>query len=579
MIRAGALAALLALVAAAPAPLRAEGSPAGNYLAGVIAGNQQDFGRASDFLLEALDDEPGHPELIINAFVMLVADGRIELASELAPQVIEVVPQHTIASLVLSVQAFGRGELQAADVQLENLPQRGAASLLSPLARGWVAVEDGDLEAMAERLKPLEENPGLKGVVHIHKALMLDVAGAEDEAAAEYEAALEAAQNPTFRLLRLAGNFFERSGARERALELYLGFLAERPGVEVAEALLAGAESGRIPEPIIGTTADGLAEVFFDIGTLLAQEGARDMALVHANIALHLRPQFDEALILVGETLQGLRRHQAAIVAFERIGEGSDFHWNVGLRIAEELAELGETEEAIAKLRDLAEQRPNRFEPHFRIGNLLRENERFAEAAAAYDQAIERLDQPQDFHWSLFYFRGIAYERSDEWDKAEADFLHALELRPEDPYVMNYLAYSWVEQHSHLDRAQEMLKRAVELRPEDGYIVDSLGWVFYRLGKYEMAVARLERAVELQPQDPTINDHLGDAYWRTGRKREARVQWQRALSLDPDEELVPKIEKKLSEGMPPPEEYDYVPKTENATPALSGEPEPEANDI
>ena len=144
---------------------------------------------------------------------------------------------------------------------------------------------------------------------------------------------------------------------------------------------------------------------------------------------------------------------------------------------------------------------------------------------------------------------------------------------------MNYLAYSWVERHSHLEQAQDMLVRAVELRPEDGYIVDSLGWVYYRLGKYQEAAEKLERAVELQPQDATINDHLGDAYWRTGRRREARVQWQRALSLDPEAELVPKIEKKLSEGMPPPEEYDYVPKVGNDASELPGDSEVEANDI
>lgn len=545
----------------------------------MIAGNHQDFERASDFLLEALEENPENPELAVNAFVMLVADGKLETAIDLAPAVLEVIPKHLIASMVMSVRAFERGELAKADGYLEALPQRGAASLLGPLVRGWVAVEDGDLETMAERLKTLEENPGLQGVVHIHKALMYDVAGAAEEAGAAYDAALAGAENPTFRLIRLAGNFYERHGQRDKALELYRGFLSERPGVEVAEELLARAESGEVPEPLISTTAEGMAEVYFDIGTLLAQEGARDMALVHAHLALHLRPQFNEAIILVGETLQAMERHQAAIDAFERVKEDSEFVWNVGLRIAEELDALGRTEEAIARLRDLAEQQPKRFEPYFRIGNLLREDERFEEAAAAYDEAVERVDEAQGYHWALYYFRGIAYERSDEWDKAEPNFLRALELRPEDPYVMNYLAYSWVEQHSHLDRAQEMLKRAVELRPEDGYIVDSLGWVYYRLGRYQEAVEKLERAIELQPQDPTINDHLGDAYWRTGRKREARVQWQRALSLDPEEELVPKIEKKLSEGMPPAEEYDYVPKTENASPALSGEPATEANDI
>ncbi|MEO1065674.1 MAG: tetratricopeptide repeat protein, partial [Actinomycetota bacterium] len=175
------------------------------------------------------------------------------------------------------------------------------------------------------------------------------------------------------------------------------------------------------------------------------------------------------------------------------------------------------------------------------IGNLLRGRERFVEAAEAYDRALDRIGEDLDQrHWSLLYARGIALERSKQWPRAETDFLRALELEPEQPYVLNYLGYSWVEQGVNIDRAREMIERAVEQRPNDGYIVDSLGWVFYRLGQYEDAVVNLERAVELRPQDPTINDHLGDAYWKVGRYAEARFQWSRALSLDPEEKDISK---------------------------------------
>jgi Flp pilus assembly protein TadD len=149
----------------------------------------------------------------------------------------------------------------------------------------------------------------------------------------------------------------------------------------------------------------------------------------------------------------------------------------------------------------------------------------------------------------MFYFRGIALERLKRWPRAEKDFLQALELEPEQPFVMNYLAYSWVDQNLNLDRATGMLVRAVELRPDDGYIVDSLGWVYYRLGEYRKGVGYLERAVELRPQDPVINDHLGDAYWRVGRRQEARFQWRRALSLGPEEDTAPKIEEKIDRGL------------------------------
>ena len=183
------------------------------------------------------------------------------------------------------------------------------------------------------------------------------------------------------------------------------------------------------------------------------------------------------------------------------------------------------------------------------LGNLLRRDELYDRAEVAYSRAIDRIADPESKHWSLYYSRGITYERTQRWPKAEADFLFALELQPEQPFVLNYLGYSWVDQGLNLDQAKDMLHRAVEARPEDGFIVDSLGWVYYRLGDIDQAVEHLERAVELQPGDPVINDHLGDAYWRVGREREANFQWRRALTLDPEDDLIETIREKLESGL------------------------------
>ena len=170
-------------------------------------------------------------------------------------------------------------------------------------------------------------------------------------------------------------------------------------------------------------------------------------------------------------------------------------------------------------------------------------------AVGAYDRAINRVGSLEKRHWSLLYARGIALERSKEWSRAEADFLKALEFEPEQPYVLNYLGYSWVDQGLNLDQALGMIEKAVRLRPHDGYIVDSLGWAYYRLGKFPEAVKELERAIELRPEDPVINDHLGDAYWQVGRRSEARFQWRRSLSLDPPEDVRTAVEQKLEQGL------------------------------
>ena len=174
-------------------------------------------------------------------------------------------------------------------------------------------------------------------------------------------------------------------------------------------------------------------------------------------------------------------------------------------------------------------------------------------AALAYEKALDKIGPPDRSHWNLFYFRGIAYERTKQWPKAEADFKKALELIPEalgreKALVYNYLGYSWVDNGLNLNEAFDMLKKAVELRPRDGYIVDSLGWAYFKLGNHEAAVRELERAIELKPFDPVINDHLGDAYWKIGRKLEATFQWNHARDLNPEPEDLPKILKKIEAG-------------------------------
>ena len=261
----------------------------------------------------------------------------------------------------------------------------------------------------------------------------------------------------------------------------------------------------------------------------------------------------DEARFWLARTLIASGQYLAAFDHLQVSLNRDDLsrRWEPKLRLA--LAELHvrrkSWDEAAAELEALAEDWPDHYEPLYRLGNLLRGQERFAEAAEAYDRAFERLGETHQRHWTLYYLRGIALERSDQWDRAEVDFLRALELEPEQPYVMNYLAYSWVEQKRNLDEAKKMLARAVELRPTDGFIVDSLGWVYYRLSDYEKAVTHLEKAVELRPQDPVINDHLGDAYWKVGRYQEARFQWRRALSLEPEADLIPVIEAKIEKGL------------------------------
>ncbi|MEM1162587.1 MAG: tetratricopeptide repeat protein, partial [Pseudomonadota bacterium] len=216
---------------------------------------------------------------------------------------------------------------------------------------------------------------------------------------------------------------------------------------------------------------------------------------------------------------------------------------------AEAKQAAGRVDEAVTDMRATTERFPQALEAHTSLGDMLRRESRFEEASAAYDAAIALLPEIEPHHWGLLYQRGITFERSKQWDRAEADFRRALELEPDQPDVLNYLGYSLVELGQKLEEAEQMIETAVEQRPDDGYIVDSLGWVLFRFAEFDRAVEHLEHAVELRPVDPVINDHFGDALWMVGRKVEAEFQWKRALSFEPEDKDADRIRRKLDVGL------------------------------
>jgi tetratricopeptide (TPR) repeat protein len=524
-------------------------SPYGNYLAGLVAGQQRDLSAAANFMLAALESDPDNLPLLRRTFSLVASDGRHQKAVELARRVLAKDPGDGMAGLVLAVDVLQADQIPSAATIVDGLPDRSLSAISKPMLKAWLLVAQEQHEAALTTLAKLDETKGFEVVSALQAALLNDVAGHIEAASADYGKALEKSSAPSLQLVLLAGNFYERHGLTEQARQAYQRYAEVSPGSSLLEPAGERLAAGTRPPPLVGDVKTGWAEVLFTMASLLSQEQAADLSLIHSHLALRLNPKLDVARLLQGEILAEQERSDAAIAVFRQVDPASPLAWNARLRIADELNRMERTEEAIAELESLAAERPKDFEPLYRVGNLLRNQQQFDESVDAYDRAFERVGTPEQQHWSMHYFRGIALERSGQWERAEKDFLAALELEPEQPYVMNYLAYSWVEKQRHLDQAKSMLARAVQLRPDDGFIVDSLGWVYYRLKEFDNAVIHLERAVELRSQDPVINDHLGDAYWQVGRRQEARFQWRRALSLEPEEDLIPAIEAKIKRGL------------------------------
>lgn len=520
----------------------------GNYLAARHASKVRRDADAAMFLLSALEGAPDDPVLVNRAYLTLLLDGRVPEAVALARKVTDDKPDATLAHVVVAVDDIRSGDYAAAEERLAALPEGRISLFLGKILRGWTlyGLERPD-RGIAE-LQVLADQQAMETLFNLHAALISDASGAPEDALGYARAAAEG-ERLSLVLVQLMGGVFERSGAPEEARALYQRYLDEHPGSAMISAALTRVEDNAVHPAEINTAADGAALALFDAVGALSRQSTSEMALVLGQLGLHLQPEFPALQMLVADLMESLERREQANRMYASVDPASPLSRQARLNTALNLNRMNRFDDAARQLRALAEEYVDDPEPLVDLGDILRSQERFDEAVDAYDAAFSRIAELKPYHWRLLYARGIALERAKRWPRAEQDFLKALEFEPDQPFVLNYLGYSWIEKGRNLDEAQDMIRKAVEQRPDDGYIVDSLGWAYYQLGKYEEAVRELERAVELRPEDAVINDHLGDAYWAVGRTREARYQWLGALALDPDPELRTKIEDKLDKGL------------------------------
>ena len=527
---------------------REEASPLGNYLVGRYAHARGDYAAAAQHLQRVLVEDPDNPSLLRRSVSLLVADGRVEEAAALAERLLDVPASGRLAQFVLALRDARNGDYEEALERIGEIERRSVYALLVPLAEAWMHTGAGSDAASLAALAPLGDRDSYKSFFNLHAGLINDLAGREAEAEALLRKEI-ATSSGSHRPVVALGSVLMRAGRVVEARAIYEEYRDQNPGIIWVERALAAVEAGEAVPPLVSDAREGLAEALLGAAASVPQRDNGEAALIYARLALFLRDDLDSARFLIGEILEDAERLEDAVDAYRSIPDGSDFSWAAQLRAASGLADLDRLDEAVATLRRMADEQPERTDAVSVLGDVFRRDEQYAEAAAAYDIAVGRIETVEYRHWRLFYVRGIAFERLGEWPKAEADFKRALELEPDQPLVLNYLGYSWVEQLHNLDEAKSMIEKAVELRPDDGYIVDSLGWVAYRLGDFEEAVHQLERAVELVAGDPIINDHLGDAYWQVGRVNEARFQWRRVLTLKPEDDLAAQVTRKIAGGL------------------------------
>ena len=518
----------------------------GALLSAQVAEGDNDPAAMVAYYKQALGFSPGNSEFEQRLMLALLANGQFDEALPFAEKLKTVAAIERVSRVALAIEAGRKNQWDEAQNLLKLALQSDLDRLVTGLMSAWAMAGAGDAAGGAKAISELK-GPGWFGLFQdMHKAMILESAGDKEGATKAFEQALispdaNAAPDSWLRLVEAYAGFAYRNGDKAKAINIIeqgQEIAPERPSLV---ALKKSIEAGETVAPRIAKPLDGFSEVLYNLGSAIRRDGAESFSKLYIQLSLAAKPDNDVALLERGSLNESLDKQQDAIKDYQAVPATSPFRRGAELQAGLVLADVDRKDEAVATLTKLIDQEPGDTRAYLALGGVHASNKDFAAAAGVYDKAVTAIGTPDRNDWNLFYQRGIAHERTKNWPLAEESFRAALKLMPDQPQVLNYLGYSFVDRNENLEEALGMIRKAVELRPDDGYIVDSLGWAYYRLGKFEEAVAELESAIALKPEDATINDHLGDAYWRVGRKLEARFQWQHALdakSEDVDSALI-----------------------------------------
>ncbi|WP_051335740.1 tetratricopeptide repeat protein [Methylocapsa acidiphila] len=528
-------------------PFEVGESPAGNYLAALVAGAERDTMAASTFFREALRFDPRNPPLIERAFVAAVSNGNMPEAFALANRLIAREPDNSLAHLALGVQAIKAKQFAVARAHFAKGGAGQQRDITATLLTAWCYAGEGNARRAIELVDRLRDE-NFAVFRDYHAGLIASNANNNAEAAKRMKSAYEADKN-TLRLVDAYARFIANAGGRDDAIGVYEAFDQILPNHPIITAAEADLKAGKRIEPLVKNAEQGAAEVLYGLGAAGGRQGDELAAMIYLRLSLYLAPQNSLAIITLADIYERIKQNEQAIDVYGLVRENDPLRTTADIQTGLILETLGRTDEAATYLKRIVAEHPKDEDALSALGNLQRAHKQYADAIETYTRALNETTKSEKAKWPLYYFRGISYEREKKWPQAEADFKEALKLFPDQPLVLNYLGYSWVDQGVNLDEAFGMLHRAVELHPTDGYIVDSLGWANYKLGRYDEAVKELERAIDLKASDPVINDHLGDAYWRVGRKLEAHFQWNHARDLGPEPDDKAKILQKIEHGL------------------------------
>lgn len=542
-------AAILAACTPQPGFLQPDGAPQsvyGSFLAARYANSNRDVDQSARLYADALGFEPSSGFISERAFLAALIAGDFTLADAAARTAVADPDTAELADIYLKA-AILAGARTVDEVQ-DSDRFDAFSGLVGAMIDQWALVKRGRAEQAEARASEIASPFAATGNILVHRALLLERNRRYGEAEDAYRAADAALRLPDYTAV-LLGEFFERRGRRDEAVEVYRARLedsAPYTDPEITAALdraQAGRRAPRFPRPDAAA-----ARALFAPSALLTDQAPAEYSALFLRVVQRLDPDFQRNSFALAQVLEELDLNEAAMSAYGRIDDGP-FAVRAGVQGAWLQFRFGDQAEALDAARALVAG-DGSDNTRLVLADMLRASGRCDEAAPIYEQvAAARLAAQRDADWRQFYYAGICRQITQGWAAAEPLFIQAVDIAHDEPRVLNHLGYNWIVLETRVDEGFELVQRAAELAPENGAVLDSLGWGHFKQGRIRQAVRWLEDAVARSPGDPTINWHLGDAYAADGRDLEAQFQWRRALELDPNERERALLERRLGDGL------------------------------
>ncbi|EJF75316.1 tetratricopeptide repeat protein [Bartonella alsatica] len=525
----------------------------GAYLAGRVANRENKIDLAINYFKQALVYKPDNIETQKELLEAMLSLGIFKEAVQQARKLKEKDVITPFVSLTLSVESLIKKDYKNAQLLLQLKEPPALNNPIPELIGAWITFGSGQKSQAITNLEKIKGPIWYNLFIHYHLALMSDLAERPQDAKKYFMQALNNKQgnliapNTYERIIIAYASFQLRHNMRNQALQTIKHGEQMLAGREVLKNIRIKIEKGASLERLVRTPQQGAGEVLYNFGTALNHKNSGRIARILEQLSFALYPQNDAMLFQLAHISAKLNNPYQAIKLYHALPPGSPYYRDGQFQLAFLLANNNNYNEAIKLLNTLRKKFPNDRPILVTLAAFYMQDNKFVEAIQTLDRAIAQIKNFQRDDWKLFYQRGIAFERLDQWAKAETDLRKALEFFPNQPQVLNYLGYSLVDRDQKLEESLHMLQKASALQSQNSHILDSLGWAYYKLKQYNKAVQILETAVKLQPEDPTLNDHLGDAYWQIGRKREAIFQWNHAI--DGEAKNFKRIREKLKFGL------------------------------